>query len=482
MEKKHILFEGKIDGTHSQIYFDEEKQQWVLMQHIKDSERNNAVRQIVRYNKGKRDEEKLDIVAKMYRGRRSDFLVGRISEKKAYLYAQQNKQRQIQTESMIKDISKYSMQNNGYVNKKTKLMSQLKEELFNTAVGKKVLAGVLAGTLIIGGTVFALEEMANESSIPDLTNPTISSTVTMPTEPSDVTEPSEPSYEYNEVVELEDVVLEDNNQGALTSDSVKNLTAGIEHEIAELYGLTDWSKPEVVDSKLLTSLFYFENSCKREDSSDAYVGIGQMGKIAVKSAIIRADKIQSQALKKGDISNEDNYILSNICSNGKDIDARTLELWEQSKTDPKMCGTLTGLYLADLSDRYEKTVAGNKAAVIMMYNAGEGNLQKYIKLGIVCLNNGEMTINLSNVHKLTGADRSKYNEAENYTIKNLATYAELCNNPNGDIHEICERMRIAIGKNNNYSQELNTNQYGFQVEGLTFIGQLNQDLGVQPGE
>ena len=149
-----------------------------------------------------------------------------------------------------------------------------------------------------------------------------------------------------------------------------------------------------------------------------------------------------------------------------------------------MCGCLTGLYLADLSDRYESSLNGNEAAVIIMYNAGEGNFANYQKLGIINLSADKtgMKINLENVEKLDSPTKiAKWNEAVNYVIKVLEGRKRLKENPNADVHEICEQTRQDVGKNDNYLKEPNMNQYKYAPEGVVFmIKEMERES--QPGQ
>ena len=311
-----------------------------------------------------------------------------------------------------------------------------------------------------------------------------------------VTDPSNPYVEQENHVkpedkktELENVELKLKGDGALTQNSVNDLTNGIVNEIDELYNIAGGKTPQVVDKNLLTSLFYIENSLKPEDSKDAYVGIGQMSKVAIKQAILKANKLYAKASTSGLLQNVDNYIIDNICSKGnEDIDEQTNRLWQESKTNAKTCGILTALYLSDLSDRYASSLNGNTVAIVMMYNAGEGNFQSYQKLGIVSLSTDKtgMTIDLDQVDKLdTPAKREKWNEAVNYINKAFAIKKEIEKNPSKDLHKLCDDTRKAVGPNDNYSTEPNMKQYLFAPDGVKFVikdKELESQHYYQPGE
>jgi hypothetical protein len=123
-----------------------------------------------------------------------------------------------------------------------------------------------------------------------------------------------------------------------------------------------------------------------------------------------------------------------------------------------------------------------------MYNAGEGNFANYQKLGIINLSDDKtgMKINLENVEKLDSPTKiAKWNEAVNYVIKVLDGSKRLKENPNADVHEICEQTRLDVGINDNYSTEPNTKQYQHAPEGVVFVikdKELDSQHYYQPGE
>ena len=475
MGSRRVLFEGKIDRLYSQIYFDQEKNQYVLMQEIKEYKRNKAIKQIVDFNKGKKPEEKLGVVARLYKNKKTDFVIGRIPERLAKRYVRENQKNQIQGESKIRIVPK------DYNPEKPDLMSYINEELHKVKVAGqnffknadketklKLIAMLTLTSMAISGASIAIHNMINGNQAPEPTPPGY--TISVPSQTTqNPTDPEDNKY----YVDLKDVDPETDPSGKLTSESAKELTSGIVNEIDELYDEADWETPKVINSETLTSLFYVENSLKPEDSKDAYVGIGQMSKGAIKEAIKRANTLYGRASSNGSVEGIDNYIVDNICSKKNEgIDEQVNRLWEQSKTDPVMCGCLTGLYLADLSDRYESSLNGNEAAIIIMYNAGEGNFVNYQKLGIITLSSDKtgMKIDLEKVDKLDSpAKIAKWNEAVNYVIKVLEGSKRLKENPNADVCETCEQVRIDVGTNDNYSDEPNLNQYNFAPNGVVFV-------------
>lgn len=471
---KRVVFEGRIDGVYSQIFFDESHGQWFLMQKIKDSERVKAMLYAKSYNHGKAEEDKLSIETKIFNDKRSRFLVGRISERKATEFVKKNQGNQIRTETRIKDVPKYSEQKESFVKSKSKLVNVVKSPAFRK--GAAIIASLLIAGAVFETTITPGSESGNSSSNAwNDSNVSISQKYEDPTIP-EATQPECGSPQVEPPIELEDVVLETMKNGSLTSDSVKNLTKGIVNEISQLYKLAGVELPTFIDSETLISLFYSENTCKPVDDKDAYVGIGQMSKVAIKESILMADMLYNKALKNASLNDMRNYVVDNFCSMGQDIDELTNKLWEQSKTDASMCGTAAALYIGSTAYRYRASFGTNKNAVIMAYNAGEGNVGKYAKEGIVKFSDdySQMEVDVSKVSKLsTAKQRSKYYEAESYVIKVGKGSDELKKDTDADVYQILENVRLAVGKNSNYTSTLNTQQYKFAPEGIKFVGYEN---------
>lgn len=477
---KKIVFEGKIDGEYVQLYFDEKKSKYFFMQEIKKSDIKEAIKYVVKHNAGKPDHRKLDIQTKLLNNRPTDFMVGQTSESVVRECIQKNRASQV-TRSQIKDMPRRADMTHSFVNKNHGHVGCANKKKDN--IGKKIAAMALVGAMFVSGVALTINQLASEQSIPDVDVPGYEIMESTPEREENVITPEKLPQDERKI-ELEDVELNLKSNGSLTSDSARDLSNGIVNEIDELYEHAGWDTPQVIESETLTSLFYVENTLKPEDSTDGYVGIGQMSKIAVEAAVTRANKLYKRADANGSLKNVDNYIIDNICSKGNEnLDEQVNRLWEKSKTDAKICGSLTGLYLADLSDRYEKSVGGNKASIIIMYNAGEGNFQSYQRLGIITLSSDKtgMKIDLGNVDKLdTPAKHKKWNEAVNYVIKVLEGSKRLKENPKADANEVCEQTRLDVGKNDNNLSKPNTNQYKYAPEGVQFnINELENVT--QPG-
>ena len=469
MADKRIVFEGRIDGEYVQLYFDEKKSRYFFMQEIKKPNLKEALKLVVKHNAGKPEHRRLDIQTKLLNNRPTDFLVGPTSESVVRECVQKNRASQV-PRSHIKDMPKRAGLTKSFVNKNhghVECANKKKDEL-----GKKVAAIALVGAMFVSGVALTLHQLGSDNSAPEVNVPGYEIMESMPEHEENVITQEQSKQDENKI-ELEDVELNLKSNGSLTSESARDLSNGIVNEIDELYNHAGWDTPQVIESEILTSLFYVENTLKPEDSTDGYVGIGQMSKIAVEAAVARANKLHKRADANDSLKNVDNYIIDNICSKeNENLDEQVNRLWEKSKTDAKICGCLTGLYLADLSDRYEKSVGGNKASIIIMYNAGEGNFQSYQRLGIITLSSDKtgMKIDLGNVDKLdTPAKHKKWNEAVNYVIKVLEGSKRLKENPRADANELCEQTRLDVGKNDNHSTTSNTNQFKYAPEGVQFI-------------
>ena len=477
---KKIVFEGKVDGEYVQLYFDEKKSKYFFMQEIKRNDIKEAIKYVVKHNAGKPDHRKLDIQTKLLNNRPTDFMVGQTSEAAVKECIQKNRASQV-TRSQIKDMPRRADMTQSFVNKNHGHVGCANKKKDN--IGKKIAAIALVGAMFVSGVALTVNQLASEKSTPDVNVPGYETMESMPEHEENIITQEQSKQDENKI-ELEDVVLNLKSNGSLTSESARDLSNGIVNEIDELYNYAGWDTPQVIESEALTSLFYVENTLKPEDSKDAYVGIGQMSKVAVEAAVERANKLYKRADANGSLKNVDNYIIDNICSKeNENLDEQVNRLWEKSKTDAKICGCLTGLYLADLSDRHEKSVGGNKAAIIIMYNAGEGNFKNYQNLGIITLSSDKtgMKIDVSQVDKLeTPAKRAKWNEAVNYVIKVLEGSKRLKENPNADVSEVCEQTRLDVGKNDNNLNKPNTNQYKYAPEGVQVtINELENST--QPG-
>lgn len=331
---------------------------------------------------------------------------------------------------------------------------------------KKVIqltAGILASIIVLTSGISLLNK-DNETNLDNTPNSSYSG-ITAP-------QSYNPSLTKENVIQeqkpLVDVYLETNGSGQLTSDSVKELSSSILHELNDLYEFADGDLPPVVEKETLTSLFFCENSCKPVDTEGSYIGIGQMGVEAIQDAIDKAERLYNKAINRG-VSTEElenNFYVKNII--GKD--AQTL--FEESKTNPKICGALSAASLAWISDSLYTAFGENKDIIIMSYNAGIGNMQNlYMEKGIVTLSPDKkhVAIDLSKVNTLSEKQLSKFNEAISYLIRVNGGSKLLKENPNADILEILEKYRVAVGKNLNYDKN-NTNQFNYAPDDVTITG------------
>ena len=137
----------------------------------------------------------------------------------------------------------------------------------------------------------------------------------------------------------------------------------------------------VLEWQRLASLFYVENTCRPVDpQNDSFVGIGQIGVNATTMAIKRANKLYNKAVNNGMNKNIDNYVAKYMVCNGSEDEIADFarNIWEEAKTNPSICSMVSALYLDDLSARYYSAYGENPDAIIMMYNAGEGNFKNFI--------------------------------------------------------------------------------------------------------
>ena len=481
MAKKEILFEGVIDKTYSQILVDRESNKWFLLGHVKDFELQETKAMVDRVNQSRSGEDKVKLVEKLLGGKKTAFIYFQIDEKTAVAEIDKNKKNQIQTGTKIQDLPKQNthLHNGSFVKK---LTARVKTAKSNVAKKVKqmspvrVVAGVALSALIVGGVAFGISKIDSKAKGVEPVIPENSVVET--------TQQQEPQLEVQRF-DLEDVILEINATGALSSDCVKTLSLAIVDELEELYKSASYDLPKVLESEILSSIFFFENDCYEvESKSDSYVGIAQIGTDAVHAAILRADKLFSLSNEDAAYFGGDNYIVDNICSKGRDVDELTNILWEQSKTDAKLCGTLAALCLGDLSDRNLTAYKENPSVMVTIYNAGEGNFEKFQQLGIITLSEDKqhMTIDLSKVDRITDPDlRKKWNESVNYLIKVMNGYQLLKTNPNANIHSTCQKIREKVGKKDSLNAEPNLEQYKYAPNGVSFVG-LELDHGVQPGE
>lgn len=501
MAKKEILFEGIMNGALSQIYSTQNNgaKKFYLLQHIKKSEMKNEFDWILKYNQGKKPEDKLDLVTKQVKNLQYDFIIGQIPEELAKQYVKQNETKNhIKAGSMIQDVPK-DRERNPYAGGRIKhaidnLRDNRLESFVNASYKKtkvmtnarlKIFAGVMAGLMVLGGSSLAIQNMNQSSGSDGFTTTTQTTTTT--TIPRDGEKDGDPK----EFISIDQLVLEENKKGYLTSDSVKALTQSIEGEISSLYTQGNDKAPKVVNWETLAGLFYAENTCAPTADQGDYVGIGQMGLDGIKKAIERANTLYNKAFGSGKVYNGDNYIINEICNT--DVDAHAKILFEEAKNDPVLCGVLTGLYLADLSDRNLTKLQGNEIGVLLMYNGGEGNFEKFEKYGIISISKDKQTITID-VSKisliqqdknLTQEEKDKLTEKSNemvsYGIKVPNFAEEARENPDLDIHVSFDEINKKIGPNDNYSKTPNTKQYENLPEGLVVVG-YEQALSAQPGE
>lgn len=478
MKKREIHFEGLIEGAYSQILADKDSGKWLLLGHIKNDELSKVMANVERINQTRSDEEKIRIVLKKLNRKKAAFLEIEISQDVALEQIEKNQKSQIQGKTKIKDIR--SLGNRIYLTDTPEPLKPASGQLLQKikqASPVRVAAGVLGVALIVGAVTFASYKANTQPSATDFTTP--------PAYTNAITTPEEAPEVVNPRVDLEDLVLDEQAGGKLNSSSVKKLAASIVDELDELYKNSEYELPKIVGVETLSSIFFFESDCKPVDSKeDDYVGIAQIGIDAVEAAIIRADRKFKALQEDAVFSGGDNYIIDNICSHGQEVSEFARVLWERAKTDPKLCGMISALYLADLSDRNTTKLQENSAAIITMYNAGEGNFEKFENLGIITLSEDKknMTIDLSKVDRITDPKLlKKWNEAVNYLILVSNGHQDLTDNPNADIHILGQQIRDKVGKNDNYNIEPNMEQYKYAPKGVSFIG-LELEQGVQPGE
>lgn len=333
----------------------------------------------------------------------------------------------------------------------------------------KIGTGLLATTIFVGAPILIhnrnkainlpIENDTTDSAYYETTN--MSNYETLETITHDTTQ----SHNYC----LEELSLETNNSGSLTSESVNNLSNSIVDELNSLYELAGGELPPIIESETLSSLFFCENGCKPVETEGPFVGIAQMGEPAIKDAISKINKLYNKAIQNGVSDGElkDNYFAKFIAN--KD----STELFEQAKTDPKLCGALCASNLSWISDSFYTAFGENKNVIILAYNAGVGNMtNEYISKGIVSLSPDKqnITIDLSKTHSLSEKHLEKFNEAITYLIRVNGGSKILKENPKADILDILEDFRITVGKNNNYSEKPNNEQYKYAPDGTIITG------------
>ena len=163
---KKIVFEGKIDGAYSQIFFDESRSKWLMMQRINPLERKKARNYVRDFNRDKTAEDRLYVVRRMYKDKPSDFLLGEIPERLARSLVRQNQANQIPAGTNIRPVPKYSEQSNSYLNKRSKLFNLMKTPLGKVGVTATALA--LAGTMLVASVVPSFVEKGLKKDIPAL--------------------------------------------------------------------------------------------------------------------------------------------------------------------------------------------------------------------------------------------------------------------------------------------------------------------------
>jgi hypothetical protein len=287
------------------------------------------------------------------------------------------------------------------------------------------------------------------------------------------------------IKDLEFVNLMTDASGKLTSDSVKNLTQSTIKEIEEIYSYYGSTMAPVLEWQRLASLFYVENTCRPVDpKNDNFVGIGQIGVNATTMAIKRANKLYNKAVNNGMDVNIDNYIAKYMVCNGseKEIADFAYSVWEEAKTNPSICSMVSALYLDDLSARYYSAYGENPDAIIMMYNAGEGNFKNFMTNGVVELSQDKktMTVDLSQVDSLSDRQLVSWNEAITYLIRVNGGYALVKNDPNADLLEIFEMHRRNVGKNNNQlNGSYNDQQYNYVPDSVVVKDKYGDNVKIQ---
>lgn len=227
MDKKEIHFEGLIDGALSQIYSTQanDEKKWFLLQHIKKSKMKEELGLVMQYNQGKREEDKLDIVTRQVKNAQYDFVMGQISEELANQYVKDNENKNyIRTGSIIQDIPKSKVHNPYSGGRIKRVMDNLRDNSLESYVNAKhkqakvmtnarlkILAGVMAGLMVLGGSSLALQNMNQPSSSDGFTTTTQTTTTT--TIPRD----DETRTEKREKFDTQGVSYED-----LTCDTYKN--------------------------------------------------------------------------------------------------------------------------------------------------------------------------------------------------------------------------------------------------------------------
>lgn len=280
----------------------------------------------------------------------------------------------------------------------------------------------------------------------------------------------------NEIIEekiesLEDLEFEYRNGNTLTSDSTKDLSSAVVYELNNLYELYGGDLPPVIKSNVLTNIFFCENTCGTVDTEGLYVGIGQIGLSAVKDAVAKVEKLYIKINANYNYLTENqknildnNFYVKNVV--GKDPE----DLWEKCKTDAKLCAALSASAMASISDNNYTALGENENLIIMIYNAGIGNmLYHFMEKGVVILSEDKksITIDFSKVHLLDKEKREKWNEAINYLIKVKNGEKILDNNPNADIFDVLEKLRVKVGANENYGE--NKTQFNYLPDGVKGI-------------
>lgn len=271
---------------------------------------------------------------------------------------------------------------------------------------------------------------------------------------------------------LEELQLEIDHGTTLTSDSVRDLSNSCVKELEDLYILRNGDLPDVVTSENLSSLFFFENGCKTRDTEGDCVGIGQVSLPAIEDGVAKIEKLYNQITNNKTLTPEQQEILDNNYYIQNVLGKTPKEVWEKCKTDTKLCAAMSAGILASINDNFYTAYGENEDVIIMAYNAGVGNMSNiYIPNGIVNLSEDKksITIDLSKVTILNAEQLEKLREAINYVIKIPNGAEALKESPKGDILDICEDIRVQIGNNDN-SGVINTNQYNYSQEGVTFIG------------
>ncbi|MBE7076066.1 MAG: hypothetical protein E7375_03260 [Clostridiales bacterium] len=229
-------------------------------------------------------------------------------------------------------------------------------------------------------------------------------------------------HSLNNGTTLENMELSYSEENTLSYKTSQELAQNVVKELQLLYSFQTSGLSPVVNTNNLTSMFFFESTFSAKEFGEPFVGIGQVGLPVVKDSVAKINRLCSlaeQNILNGNAQNKNKLLvqLQNSYCYKYIKNASPEEIYEKCKSDPIMCGTISGVSLATISDRRYTAFQENQILVLFGYNQGDDFVAKMLDQGVLIFDGKTVTIDSKKLSSLDEKTFKSFSDGYDYVTK-----------------------------------------------------------------